>query len=75
MAKVLMPSFGMSMSQGTISKWLKNDGDTVTAGEPILEITTEKITNEMEAPTSGTLKITANEGDVVESGGEIGEIN
>lgn len=74
MSKVQMPSFGMSMTQGTISKWLKNDGETVTKGDLIVEITTEKVTNEMEAPASGVLKILAQEGEVVESGVEFAEI-
>lgn len=74
MTKILMPSFGMSMTEGTISEWLKNDGDMVKEGEPIVEIATEKVTNEMEAPATGILRIIAQEDEVVESGGEIGEI-
>lgn len=72
--KIFMPSFGMSMKEGTIESWLKEDGDTVVAGETIVEITTEKLTNELEAPADGILKIIVDEGDVIECGEEIAEL-
>lgn len=75
MSKILMPSFGMSMTQGTIAKWLKKDGEMVTEGQALVEIETEKVTNEIEAPATGILRIIAEESEIVESGGEIGEIN
>ena len=69
-----MPSFGMSMKEGTVERWLKEDGDTIEKGEAIVEITTEKLTNELEAPESGILKIIADEGEVIECGEEIAEL-
>lgn len=74
MAKILMPSFGMSMKEGTIAKWLKSDGDSVEKDEAILEISTEKLTNEITAEASGILKIIAQEGEVIACGETIGEI-
>ncbi len=53
--KVVMPKWGTGMNEGTIVKWLKAVGDTVEAGEPLVEIETSKATQELEAPTSGTL--------------------
>lgn len=73
--EINMPSFGMSMKEGKVAKWLKEDGKAVTKGEAIVQITTEKLSNELEAPESGTLKILAEEGTVIECGEEIAEIN
>ncbi len=54
----------------TIAAWRKQEGDSVTAGEPILEIETDKVTEEVEAPVGGTLaEIVAIEGDEVKVGG------
>jgi hypothetical protein len=50
-----MPKWGLSMQEGLIGQWLKQEGDTVQAGEPIVEIETEKITNVVEAPAGGIL--------------------
>lgn len=52
---VQMPKFGMTMKQGTVSKWFKNEGDVVEKGEELFEVETEKITNQVEAPANGTL--------------------
>lgn len=71
---VLMPQIGMTMVEGTIEKWLKNDGDHVEKGEVILEFTTEKLTNELEAPGSGIIKILAQEGEIIACGEVIAEI-
>ena len=46
--KVVMPQLGMTMQEGTLEKWLVKDGDTVEKGQPMMEITTEKLTNEIE---------------------------
>lgn len=62
----VMPKLGMTMEEGTITKWLKKEGDKVEKGEPIVEIMTDKVNMEVESPYDGTLlKIVAKEGDVV----------
>lgn len=64
--EIIMPKAGMDMEEGTIIKWLKNVGDTVETGEPLLEILTDKVNMEVEAEVSGTLiDIRANEGDLL----------
>ena len=61
-----MPQLGLTMEEGTVSKWLKQEGDTVKVGDAILEITTDKLTNEVVSETEGVmLKIVAQEGDDV----------
>ena len=63
---VIMPKAGMAMEEGTILKWLKSEGDSVSQGEPLLEILTDKVNMEVEAMVSGTLiKILRQEGEVV----------
>ena len=60
--EVLMPQLGLTMEEGTVSKWLKQEGDTVKAGEPLVEITTDKLTNEVVSEHEGVLlKIVAKE--------------
>lgn len=66
MYTIIMPKAGMAMEAGTIIKWLKDEGEAVEAGEPILEIETDKVAMEVEAAGGGTLlKILALPGDVV----------
>jgi len=67
MAEVIkMPKLGLSMQKGTIVKWLFKEGERVEKGEPLLEIETEKIVNEVESPISGILlKIYVHEGETV----------
>jgi len=50
-----MPKWGMSMKEGKVTKWLKNEGETIEKGEPLFEVETEKITNQVEATDSGVL--------------------
>ncbi len=73
MAKdVIMPALGMAQETGTLIQWLKKAGDSVTKGEPLMEIETDKATVEIEAPASGTLSaVTANAGDVIPVGQRI----
>lgn len=54
---VIMPQVGMTMNEGAITKWLKKDGERVEKGEPLFELMTEKLENEIEAIAAGTLKI------------------
>lgn len=72
--KIVMPQIGMTMVEGTITNWAKADGETVTKGEILYSIETEKLENEIEAPVSGVLKIFKQEGETVPCGEEIGEI-
>jgi pyruvate dehydrogenase E2 component (dihydrolipoamide acetyltransferase) len=61
-----MPKLGLTMTEGTIEKWLKQEGDHVEKGEPLVEIITEKINFQYESPASGILrKILHHEGEVV----------
>jgi pyruvate dehydrogenase E2 component (dihydrolipoamide acetyltransferase) len=54
-ADVIMPALGMAQETGKVLRWLKSDGDAVAKGEPLLEIETDKVTVEIEAPANGTL--------------------
>lgn len=63
---VIMPKAGMAMEEGQIIRWLKQEGDSVKTGEPVLEIETDKVAMEVEAERSGVLlKITRGEGETV----------
>lgn len=70
MAKeVYMPALGMNQETGTLLRWLKAEGETVTKGEPLMEVATDKTDVEIEAPVSGILRnVTAKEGDEVPVG-------
>lgn len=64
--EVKMPQLGLTMEEGTVSKWLKHEGDAVKKGDVLLEITTDKLTSEVESDADGILlKIAAQEGDDV----------
>lgn len=52
---VVMPKFGLTMREGAVVRWLVEVGDTVTRGQPLCDIETDKITTEVEAPSSGVL--------------------
>ena len=66
---VIMPALELAQESGTVLHWLKSPGDTVTKGEPLVEIETDKVTTEIEAPASGVLgDVTARAGDVVPVG-------
>jgi len=63
---VIMPKLGLTMTEGTIERWLKQEGDRVEKGEPLVEIITEKINFQYESPASGILrKILHHEGETV----------
>jgi len=70
-----MPELGESVTEGTITQWLKSVGDTVEADEPLLEVSTDKVDTEVPSPVSGTiLEIKAEEDDTVEVGDVIAVI-
>src|SRR5947208_12391000 len=63
--EVKLPRLGQGMESGTIVKWLKSEGDKVEKGEPLYELDTDKVTQEVEAEASGVLlKIAISEGEV-----------
>jgi pyruvate dehydrogenase E2 component (dihydrolipoamide acetyltransferase) len=67
--EVIMPALGMAQETGTLLRWLKREGDTVEKGEPLMEIATDKVDVEIEAPASGVLiNISAAEGDEIPVG-------
>ena len=73
--EIKMPQLGLTMEEGTVERWLKAEGDPVKAGEPLLEITTDKLTNQVEAEADGVLlKIVAPEGADVPVQGLLGWI-
>ncbi len=74
--EIIMPQIGMTMNEGAIAEWKKNDGDKVEKGEPLFSIITEKLENEVEATATGTLKIIkeADPDDFIPCGEVIGEI-
>ena len=53
--EVVMPKFGLTMTEGTIQQWFKSEGDTIKAGEALFEVETEKVLYEVEAPADGTV--------------------
>ena len=73
--ELLMPQLGLTMEEGTVSAWLKQEGDQIKVGDPILEITTDKLTNEVVSEYEGTLlKIVAQEGEDIPVKGLLGYI-
>jgi 2-oxoglutarate dehydrogenase E2 component (dihydrolipoamide succinyltransferase) len=72
---VVMPQMGVSVSEGTITKWLKQEGEQVEADEPLLEISTDKVDTEVPSPGSGTLtQILVQEGATVDVGTKLAVI-
>ncbi|MBZ0278935.1 MAG: E3 binding domain-containing protein, partial [Anaerolineae bacterium] len=67
--QVIMPQLGESVVEGTVSRWLKHEGDTIEEYEPLLEVSTDKVDTEVPSPASGILlKIHVPEGETVERG-------
>lgn len=65
--EVLLPQWGMGMSEGTITTWLKSVGDTIAEDEPLAEVEAEKVEETLESPATGTLtEIVVPEGETVE---------
>ncbi len=69
MADVTLPQLGETVTEGTITQWFKNVGDTVAADEPLFEVSTDKVDTEVPSPVSGVLtEIRVPEGDTVDVG-------
>ena len=74
--KILVPVLGESITEATVSKWLKSEGDSVEADEPIVELETDKVNLEVPSPISGTLaEINSKDGSVVEVGSLLGSVS
>ncbi len=74
--KILVPVLGESITEATVSKWLKNKGDNINADEPIVELETDKVNLEVPSPINGTLTtINFKDGESVEVGAVLGEIS
>ena len=74
--KITVPTLGESVTEATVSKWLKNQGEKVVADEPIVELETDKVNVEVPAPSNGVLSnITVKEGETVNVGSLLGTIN
>ncbi|EUA28030.1 biotin-requiring enzyme family protein [Mycobacterium xenopi 3993] len=72
---VLMPELGESVTEGTVTRWLKKVGDSVQVDEPLVEVSTDKVDTEIPSPVAGTLvSITAEEDTTVPVGGELAKI-
>ena len=73
--EVLVPKWGLTMEEGLINQWIKQEGDIVKKNEPLLEIETEKVVNVVEAPADGILsKIIYHAGETVKVGQLLGLI-
>ena len=72
--EIFIPKMGQTMTEGTIEKWLRKDGDTVKKGDGVVEIMTDKITTTIDSPADGVLQILVEEGNTVPVGEIIGEI-
>ena len=74
--KILVPVLGESITEATVAKWLKNEGDSVEADEPVVELETDKVNLEVPSPVSGILtKINSKNGSVVEVGADLGSVS
>ena len=73
--KILVPALGESITEATVSKWLKNKGDKVEVDEPVVELETDKVNLEVPSPVSGILtEINSKDGEVVEVGALLGKV-
>src|SRR5690349_3326058 len=72
---VQMPALGESVTEGTVTRWLKQEGDRVEVDEPLLEVSTDKVDTEIPSPAAGVLqRIVAGEDETVEVGGDLAVI-
>jgi pyruvate/2-oxoglutarate dehydrogenase complex dihydrolipoamide acyltransferase (E2) component len=71
---VTLPKIGFSMNEGVLAEWLVEDGATVSEGQPIYSLESDKSTNEVESPASGTIRILARLGETYEVGTVLAEV-
>src|SRR5438874_7860235 len=73
---VTMPRLGESVTEGTVTRWLKQEGDRVEADEPLLEVSTDKVDTEIPSPAAGVLsRIVVHEDETAEVGSELAVID
>ncbi len=73
--ELTLPKWGVTMQEATVVTWLKEVGDRLSQGEPVVEIMTDKVEAVVDAPVDGVLTTkTAAEGDIVQVGGQLGII-
>ena len=70
-----LPKIGMEMTEAVLAGWLVEDGGTVERGQPLYEMETDKVTNEIESPAAGRLRHIAQEGVTYQVGDPVGEID
>ncbi len=76
MTQIVVPTLGESVSEATVAQWLKKEGESVKADEPLVELETDKVTLEVNAPADGVIaSISVAEGENVEVGAILGELN
>ena len=76
MTTISMPQLGETIIEGTILKWLKQEGETIERDEPLFEISTDKVDTEVPSPVTGTVsKILVEEGQTVPVGTDLAEIS
>jgi len=69
-----MPKIGMEMTEGTLARWLADDGAGVSKGQPLYEVETDKVTSEIESPAAGRLRRIAHEGVTYAVGDPVAEL-
>src|SRR5437868_1514767 len=72
--EIKVPSVGESITEGSIARWIKSDGDRVAQDEPLFELETEKATQEVPAPAAGVLHVKVKAGERVTIGSVVGTI-
>jgi pyruvate/2-oxoglutarate dehydrogenase complex dihydrolipoamide acyltransferase (E2) component len=72
--QVLLPKIGFSMNEATLAEWMMADGASVTEGQPLYALESDKSVQEVESPATGTLKIIAKIGEVYQVGDVLAEI-
>lgn len=75
MAQLILAQLSTSMEEASVETWLVEDGATVSAGQPIVSVMTDKVELELEAPAPGTLRIVAQAGETVPVGAVLAEID
>jgi pyruvate dehydrogenase E2 component (dihydrolipoamide acetyltransferase) len=69
-----LPKIGMEMTEAVLAHWLADEGATIAKGQPLYEMETDKVTNEIESPAAGRLRRVAQEGVTYQVGDIVGEI-
>ena len=75
MIQVLLPKLGFSMNEGELVEWMVEEGGQAVEGQPLFSLESEKSTQEVDAPASGTLRILKQPGETYEVGTVLGEIS